>query len=199
MSIVKVDRLVEFEEVDVQVTSWSTIRVKRNTYSVHSRLIGERVRVRVYEDHLEVRYNSKLQLTCERILGEGGSSINYRHIIWSLVRKPGAFERYRYREALFPTVVFRRAYDSLCASLDSHKAMVEYLRVLKLAAETMESEVELALSGLLASGELPFASSIRELVAPTETKVPQLNEPKVDLTEFDELLDAPSAALAEVL
>jgi len=199
MSIVTVDRLVEFKDIDVQVTSWSTIRVKRNTYSVHSRLIGERVRVRLYEDRLEVRYNNKRQLTCERLLGAGGNSINYRHIIWSLVRKPGAFERYRYREALFPTVVFRRAYDALCASLDSHKATVEYLRILKLAAETMECEVEQALSKLLASGDVPLAGPIREQIAPNETEVPQLDEPKIDLAEFDELLDAVGSDLVEAL
>jgi hypothetical protein len=36
-------------------------------------------------------------------------------VIWSLVRKPGAFARYRYREELFPTLVSRRAYDALRA------------------------------------------------------------------------------------
>jgi hypothetical protein len=199
MSILKVDRLVEFKEIDVRVTSWSTIRVKRNAYSVHSRLIGEQVRVRLYEDRLEVRYNGKLQLTCERVLGEGGNLINYRHLIWSLVRKPGAFERYRYREALFPTIVFRRTYDSLCAKLDSRKATIEYLRVLKLAADTMESAVEGALSKLLAAGKTPLADSIRGEVAPNNTKVPQLDEPEVNLVEFDELLGALGAELAEVL
>jgi len=188
MSVLQADRLVEFKEIDVRVTSWSTIRVKRNTYSVHSRLIGERVRVRLYEDRLEVRYNGKTQLTCERVLGEGGSSINYRHIIWSLIRKPGAFERYKYREALFPTLVFRRTYDSLCATMDMHKATVEYLRILKLAADTMESVVELALSDLLAEGKVPQAESIREQVAPSDTPVPTLAEPEVNLAEFDELL-----------
>ena len=199
MSVLQVDRLVEFVELDVRVTSRSTIRVKRNTYSVHSRLIGEQVRVRIYEDRLEVRYNGKLQLTCERVLGEGGSLINYRHIIWSLVRKPGAFERYRYREALFPTAVFRRTYDSLCASLDLRKATVEYLRILKLAADTMETSVELALSETLAKSGVPLADSIREQVAPNEAKVPELEEPKVNLTEFDELLGAFSADLEEAL
>ena len=199
MSILNVDRLVEFKEIDVRVTSWSTIRVKRNTYSVHSRLIGEQVRVRLYEDRLEVRYNGKLQLTCERVLGEGGNLINYRHLIWSLVRKPGAFERYRYREALFPTIVFRRTYDSLCARLDSRKATIEYLRILKLAADTMESAVEGALSKLLAAGKAPLADSIREEVAPNHTKVPQLDDPEVNLIEFDELLGALGAELAEVL
>ncbi len=199
MAILKVDRLVEFKEVDVRVTSWSTIRVKRNTYSVHSRLIGEQVRVRVYEDRLEVRYNGKLQLTCERVLGECGSVINYRHLIRSLVRKPGAFERYRYREALFPTVVFRRAYDSLCVALDSRRATIEYLRILKLAADTLESAVESALSLLLAAGETPLADSIREEVAPNQTEVPQLDELAVNLAEFDELLGAFAAELAEAL
>lgn len=197
MSVINADRLVEFKEIDVHVTSWSTIRVKRNTYSVHSRLIGERVRVRLYEDRIEVLYNGKLQLSCDRLLGNGGSSINYRHIIWSLVRKPGAFERYRYQEALFPTITFRRAYDSLCAELDSRKATVEYLRLLKLAADTMESTVDSALSELLSEGEIPLADSIRDRVAPPETVVPVIDELEVNLAEFDDLLVSAAAISKE--
>ena len=102
MRILDVHRLPEYEEERVRVKQGSTIRVKKNTYSVPSRLKGEMVRVRVYDDRVEVYYGGVHQMTAERLLGEGGHIINYRHIIWSLMRKPGAFERYRYREALFP-------------------------------------------------------------------------------------------------
>ena len=78
-----------------------------------------------------------------RIRGDKTARIDYRHVIWSLVRKPGAFARYRFREELFPTVVFRRAYDALRARTE--RADVEYVRILHLAASTMESKVEAAL------------------------------------------------------
>ena len=48
-----------------------------------------------------------------RLRGQGKHTINYRHVIDWLVRKPGAFENYRYREDLFPTSRFRMAYDAL--------------------------------------------------------------------------------------
>jgi hypothetical protein len=103
MTPLRVDRLPEYTEVDIGVSCWSTIRVKNNAYSVPSRLTRERVRVRIFETRLEVFYGGRHQLTIERLRGDGGHRIDYRHIIWSLVRKPGAFARYRYREELFPT------------------------------------------------------------------------------------------------
>jgi len=198
MDVLRVERLAESQEYSVNVTSWSTIRIKRNTYSVPSRLMRERVRVRLFEDRLEVWYGGGHQLTCERLAGVGGSLINYRHIIWSLVRKPGAFERYRYREELFPSLTFRRSYDALCEALPSRSADVEYLRSLNLAAQTMESKVEEALASLLDQGEVPLADRVKELVAPEELEVPQIAVLAVDLDEYDELLMEDASALEGV-
>ncbi len=189
MTALSVERLPEYSRVDVTVTSWSTIRVKRNTYSVPSRLIGERLRVHLYEDRLEVLHGSVLQLVTDRLRGDGKHRINYRHVIGSLVRKPGAFERYRYREDLFPTLVFRRTYDALAESLSSWKSDVEYLRLLHLAARTMESEVEAALELFLAEGIVPLCDDVKPLVERSETEVPELAVPVVDLAAYDELLD----------
>jgi hypothetical protein len=65
------------------------------------------------------------------------------------VRKPGAFARYRYREEMFPSLVFRRAHDAL-RSWYGERADVEYVRILHLAASTREAEVEAALAQCLA-------------------------------------------------
>jgi len=192
MRALMVGRLPEYRQESVSVTSWSTIRVKRNTYSVPSRLIGESVRVHVYEQRLEVYYGGVLQLEAERLRGEGGHRINYRHVIWSLIQKPGAFARYRYRADLFPTLAFRRAYDALTERLeDAWKADLEYLRILHLAASTMESEVEQALLELLDAGECPQADMVKKLVAPPATiEVPEIEMPEVDLSSYDSLLGA---------
>jgi len=185
-----VNRLPEYREETVLVTSWSTVRIKRNTYSVPSRLIGENVRVHLYEQHLEIYLGGILQLQTERLRGEGGHRINYRHVIWSLVQKPGAFARYRYREDLFPSLTFRRTYDVLCEHLESRRADVEYLRILHLAASTMESEVERALEQLLDAGQCPTAQAIKPAVTPEQIEVPELEEPAVDLSSYDGLLTA---------
>jgi hypothetical protein len=189
MRPLQVRRLPEYHEESVRVTTWSTIRVRRNTYSVPSRLIGERVRVHVYEQRVEVYHGGVPQLAMDRLRSESGHRINYRHVIWSLMQKPGAFARYRYREDLFPSLAFRRAYDALAAELgDAWKADLEYLRLLHLAASTMESEVERALLTLLDGGQCPVADAVKQAVAPPTIEVPALAMPVVDLRSYDCLL-----------
>ncbi|MCP3998050.1 MAG: hypothetical protein GY722_23765 [bacterium] len=188
MRPLSVKRLPEYVEEDIQVSSWSTIRVKCNSYSVPSRLIGEKVKVRVYDDRLEVYYCGLHQLTMERLLGKKGHRINYRHIIRSLVRKPGAFARYKYRDDLFPSLVFRKAYDALQNFFSERKADMEYLRILHLAAGTTEAEVEAALELLFEAGTAPEADEVKALAAPREPELPELAVPQVNLNDYDALL-----------
>ncbi|MCP3105578.1 IS21 family transposase, partial [Myxococcus sp. K15C18031901] len=190
MRPLSVESLPEYTEVDVLVTGWSTVRVKHNTYSVPSRLVGERVRVRLYDERLEVLHRGALQLTVERLHGRNGHRINYRHIIWSLVQKPGAFAQYRYRQDLFPSLVFRRTYDSLRERHEERRADMEYLRILHLAASTMESTVQATLERMLASGGVRGADAVKAQVAPETCEVPHLEAPQVDLRAYDALLDA---------
>jgi Mu transposase, C-terminal domain len=184
-----VGRLPEYIELVVPVSSTSTIRVKSCAYSVPSRLIGERVRVRLFEHRLEVYYADKLELGCEK-LRYRGVRIDYRHVIWSLVRKPGAFARYVYRDELFPTVTFRRAYDAIQAATPGTKGDVEYLRILHLAASTIEADVEHAITALLAEGVAMTADAVRARGshAGDATAVPTLQAPTVDLAAYDVLL-----------
>jgi len=181
-------RLPEVQRLWLRVSSESTIRVKNNTYSVPSRLQGERVEVHLRDRDLEVYYGGQRQMAAERLQGEGKHRINYRHIIWSLVKKPGAFARYRYRQDLFPREVFRRAYDRLAEALGERRADLEYLRVLHLAAATMESEVAAALELLLAEEALPRFSEVRSLVVAAEPEVPAMAPLTVDLGAYDALL-----------
>ncbi|MEZ5445177.1 MAG: hypothetical protein R3F45_05295 [Gammaproteobacteria bacterium] len=87
-------------------------------------------------------------LRLPRSSGRNRARIDYRHVIWSLVRKPGAFMAYRYREEMFPTLVFRRAFDALQQQPPA-KAVREYLRVLH-GGEQLRGEVGAALERLLA-------------------------------------------------
>lgn len=187
-------RLPEWVDQDVRVTAWSTIRVKHNAYSVPSRLAREVVRVRIFDERLEVSFGGVPQLIVPRLPGRNGHRINYRHVIWSLVRAPGAFERYRYRDDLFPAPAFRQAYDALRAAPAVRTAEVEYVRILHLAASTMETDVEQALERLLQAGMVPTAEAVRGLVAPERPDVPALAAMAVDLAEYDALL----ASVAEV-
>ncbi len=191
MAPMNASRLAEYRELDLRVTSFSTIRVMHNTYSVPSRLKKARVRVRVYEGKIEVWYAGQSQFQTERLKGRFGHHIDYRHIIWSLVRKPGAFARYRYRADLFPSLVFRKTHDAIHEEQPDVRGDLEYLRILHLAAATSESEVEIALECLLEAGQAPTSAAVRSLVVidNTPTEAPEMEVLKPDIQEYDRLLD----------
>jgi transposase InsO family protein len=178
----------EYTEITARVTGGSTVPIKKCSYSVPSRLRGERVRVRIYDERIEIFYGGQLQVSTERVRGEGGHRIDYRHIVHSLLRKPGGFRRYRYRDDLFPTQTFRRAFDALDAKLDQRKADIEYLRLLHLAATTMESDVERELRRQLDADTLPSADEVRDRIAPPEPEIPDVFVPDAELSSYDDLL-----------
>jgi len=182
--------LPEYVEEQLHVSRWSTIQTDRKIYSVPSRLIGETVRVRRHEDRVEVYLGGALQESMPRLTGERTHAINYRHIIEWLIRKPGAFAQYRFRPDLFPSLAFRRAYDRLCAACSPRTADVEYLRILRQAARTMESQVESVLQTLDERNVVPRWAAMMEFwPARGEPEVPDLKVPAVELTAYDALLD----------
>lgn len=195
MRPLEVALLPAYVEDQAAVSRWSTIQIDRRMYSVPSRLIGETVRVRRCEDRLEVYLGGQLQLTMPRLTGTQTHAINYRHIIEWLVRKPGAFAQYRFREDLFPSLAFRRAYDRLCATCSLRTADVEYLRILRQAARTMESAVEGVLLELERQNVAPrWAALVEFWPAPASTVVPALTALVVQLGDYDQLLDTPPVA-----
>lgn len=186
----RADVLPEYREEEAPVLTWSTMNVMRNIYSVPARLIGKRVQVRIYEDRLEVYYCGTHQLTAPRLTGRSGAAINYRHVVGALLRKPGAFARYKYREQMFPTPAFRKTYDAFSERMVGWRADLEYIRVLKLAADTMEAEVAVALE-LLLDGGCPFDyEAVKTLAGPRISPAPSLPPLVVQLSEYDGLLAA---------
>jgi len=179
----------------VRVSPGSTIRVQHNVYSVPSRLIGEWVEVRLGAEDLELWYGQRLIECLPRLRGEYRHRIAYRHIIDWLVRKPGAFAHYCYREDLFPSSRFRLTYDHLRVQ-QPRRADKEYLAILHLAARESEQRVEDALRLLLAGDEPITSRAVADLVASGQQPAP-LTEVAVqaaDLSAYDGLLE-----LAETL
>lgn len=182
-------RVPDFTRVLVQVRKWSTIHVAKRIYSVPSRLIGHEVEARIHADVVEIRHAGKVVETVPRLRGEHTHRIDYRHVIWSLVRKPGAFAAYRFREDLFPSLVFRQAYDALRARRGD-RADVEYVRILHLAASTQERTVERALDQALERGEPFDYAAIKAMAKPEEPAVPEVRIGAPDLSHYDLLLAA---------
>lgn len=188
-------RLESYKRLDVGVSQGSTIRVNHNVYSVDSRLIGEQVRVRLYAEELQVWYGQRQVDTLPRLRGVGKHYIQYRHIIDWLVRKPGAFENYRYREDLFPTIRFRIAYDILKQGFAAARASKEYLRILQYAARFSEVAVDSALGHLIREGELTTLETIEQvLFSELEPEPTEVRIDPVDLGSYDCLLEAEEVA-----
>jgi len=177
------------QRFEARVDSGSLIHVDRNAYSVTSRLIGEKVEVRLYVEHLEVWYAQRLVERSPRLRGRNQHRVSYRHIIDWLVRKPGAFEQYRYREDLFPTSWFRMAYDSL-QQTHGDRASKAYLLILYLAARETETGTDEALRHLLNQGQ-PISFEAVEALVRRSQEIPSATAVlvgPVDLADYDALM-----------
>lgn len=183
------------KEVRTTVTSFSTITVDKVLYSVPSRLIGRELRALAYPEAVRVFLGDTLVQEMPR-LAPGSRKINYRHVAAHLVRKPGAFANYQYREELFPTVTFRQVYDALKRGRPE-RADKEYVAILHLAAMNSEQDVEAALSTLLEAAQLPLAATVRELIQAVPTEMPAVSIPAPDLCSYDTLLSYLSRASKE--
>ena len=191
----------EYVNYRAQVRKWSTIQPfdkLRSRPDLHRALPSHRQggadpavlrRAEVYyKDHLVERM--------ERVRGEREANVNYRHVIGSLVRKAGAFARCRFREQLFLTMPFRLAYDAL-KEWRGERADVEYVRILHLAATTMEATVDSALSLLLETGRPFDYTQVRDLAEPKPPEAPALAwSGKPDLKIYDGLLTSCVAVAA---
>jgi hypothetical protein len=182
-------RLAEYREYAPVVSSQSLIRVRGHSYSVPSRLIGHTLRVELYEAHLKVHLGRDLLFGLPRLRGRQRALVDFRHVIVELLRKPGAFLHYRHREALYPGAVFRAAHDRLVADHGERPGVLEYLQVLKLAAEETVEKVEPALRGQLARPGKWRALQVREQLQPAARPVIELTGLTPSLDAYDALLE----------
>ena len=188
-------RVEAVKRLEARVDCGSLIHVDRNAYSVNSRLIGQKVEVRLYVGHLEVWYGQKQVEELPRLRGRQQHRVSYRHVIDWLVRKPGAFADYRYQADLFPSSLFRVAYDRL-KSQYAGSADKQYLKILELAAKESQALVEGAIGRLVELDRAMSFEAVEALVqsgqalaAPTAVRVDA-----VDLSAYDQLLESPAAA-----
>jgi len=185
-------RFPETEEITVRVSSYCTARVRACAYSVPARLIGAFVQAHLSEQTVRFVYRGEEVARYARSTGKV-PRIDYRHIIASLVRKPGAFARYIYREELFPRPVFRQTYDRLLA-VEEHTANARYLQLLQLAADCGEERVAERLGAALRAGELPVAE-----VMETQLREPVVESRRagIELAAFTPELDSYDTLIAE--
>jgi hypothetical protein len=183
-------RLAEYREYAPVVSSQSLIRVRKHTYSVPSRLIGHTLRVQLHESELKVYLGRDFLFCLPRLRGDRGALVDFRHVIESLLRKPGAFIHYRHRQALYPSATFRAAYDRLVEDHGERPGLAEYLQVLKLAAEETVEKIEPLLSAQLVRAGKWHATGVRNQVSPPERKLIELASLTPSLSAYDALLES---------
>ena len=169
----------------VRVGRGSTVRIKEITYSVPSRLIGEEVELRLLGSILEIWYQGQKVDEYPRLCGAHKARIDYRHIIDWLVRKPGAFDNYRYKDELYPTSVFRAAYDVL-RETSPQRCVKEYLGILKAASQDGEMRVGQVLKDLMNKENLSLKLVLETLTSPEKiTPITSVEVSVIDLNIYD--------------
>jgi hypothetical protein len=161
-------------------------------YSVPSRLIGHRLRVRLYDDRLECFLGATALMTLRRgrpqSNGKHGHVINYRHVIHALRRKPMALLHLVYREQLFPRPVYRRAFEALLAADTEKRACRTMVGLLALAHDRgCEAELANAIEAELDAGRLPDLDVLRRQFAPEPAAIPEILIELAPLDLYDEL------------
>jgi hypothetical protein len=185
-------RTTDFVEEEARVTRCGTFTVRGILYSAPSRLIGHRLKVRVYADRLDCFLSGALVHTTPRGSHAANSrrrGLDYRHFIESLKRKPQAFKGLAFRDDLFPREAYRRTWEQLEARLTSREACQAMVGLLELAAHHgVEAVLAERLDALLAAGELPDLERLRHEFAPRQAQCPDVVVNMPPAAMYDTLL-----------
>jgi hypothetical protein len=189
-------RTTDFSSATVTVTRSGTISVRNVLYTVPSRLVGCRVKVHIYDDRLVCYLGTTPVLTVARRYfkrnGPRQRVVDYRHLIGALIRKPQAFRHSVFRDELFPSSIFRRAWEALDQRLDPRKACRVYVGLLHLAAmQGCEAALAVHLAAVLDADGTPDLETARTAVVPPIITAPAVMVMAPDLAAYDELLRMP--------
>jgi hypothetical protein len=186
-------RTTDFVEEEARVTRCGTFTVRAILYSAPSRLIGHRLKVRLYSDRLQCYLAGSLVLTLARgarsPINGRGRVIDYRHFIDALKRKPQAFKGLVFRDDLFPRQAYRRMWEQLELRLTQRRACQTIVALLEMATrDGVEAVLAQRLEVLLAAGELPDVKRLSEEFAPRQAELPQVTVEIPPASKYDALL-----------
>jgi transposase InsO family protein len=188
-------RTADYEEVLVYVTSCGGFTLRKVFYTVPSRLIGHRLRVRLYDERLELYIGGTRLMSLARghsgEHGKHGHVVDYRHVIHALRRKPAALLNLIYRDQLFPREAYRRMFADLREQLGDRPACKQMVELLRLAHErACEGQLAAELETLLANRQLPDLAALRARFAPDAASLPQVRVLLPSLHEYELLAEA---------
>ena len=194
-------RTCDWEETVVTVTSSSGFTLRKVFYTVPSRLIGHRLRVRLHDDRLDLFIGGTPLMTLQRgradAKGKHGHVVDYHHVIHALRRKPMALLRLVYRAQLFPREAYARTFDRLLEQLPERPACRLMVDLLALAHDRgCEAELAVVLAGCLADNQLPDMAALRTRFAPDPASLPDVVVELIPLSAYQALLETQTGAAA---
>ena len=190
-------RTTDHDEALVTVTRSGGFMLRRVFYTVPSRFIGHRLRVRLYDDRLECLLGSTPVITLVRgrtYQGRHGPHrtlhvVDYRHVIHALRRKPAALLNLVYRDQLFPRDAYRRTWERLCAAQPPRTACRTMVGLLALAHErACEADLAAELDNLIAADRLPDLDALLRQFAPAECRIADVTVTLPSPASYDALL-----------
>jgi len=186
-------RTAEYEEIPARVSKYAIFTVKGAQYSAPSQLIGHRLMVRQYAQHIEGWLGGQRVLERARATHRDGQrharSIDYRHLVAALKRKPGAFARWVLRDAVFPRAVYRQTWERLVATRPEREACKTIVGLLVLAADGHEAQLAGELEQLIELDQLPDLHALTALLAPPRSALPDVVVQLPPLADYDELIE----------
>ena len=192
-------RTSDYEEAIVTVTSSGGFRFRKVFYSVPSRLIGHRLRVRLYDDRLDLFMGSTCLMTLTRgradANGKHDAVVDYRHVIHSLRRKPMALMGLVYRDSLFPRDAYRQMFEHLVEQSGERAACKNMVELLCIAHDRCcEAELGAMLEQDIAEQRLPDLVAVRARFSPDPQSLPQVVVTLGSLSAYDSLIVTGEAA-----
>ncbi|MDQ2861620.1 MAG: IS21 family transposase [Pseudomonadota bacterium] len=186
-------RTGDYEETLVTVTSSGGFTLRKVFYTVPSRLIGHRLRVRLYDDRLELFIGGTPLMSLRRGRATPGGKhdqvVDYRHVIHALRRKPMALLGLVYRDQLFPRDAYRHAFERLIERLPERQACRRTVDLLALAHDRgCEAELAQVLDAELAAGRLPDMAALRTRFSPDPAALPNIVVHLTPLAAYEALL-----------
>ena len=175
------------------MSKYAIFTVKAAQYSAPSQLIGHRLMVRQYAQHIECWLGGQCVLKRPRATHRNGQrhprDIDYRHLVAALKRKPGAFARWVLRDAVFPRAVYRQTWERLAAARPEREACKTMVGLLVLAADGHEAQLADELEQLIELDQLPDLHALTQLLAPPTNAVPDVAVELPSLAGYDELIE----------
>jgi len=186
-------RTTDYEEVTVRVTSSGGFLLRKVFYTVPSRLIGHQLRVRIYDDRLDLFLGETFLVTLPRARatrhGPHQHVVSYHHVIHSLRKKPMALMGLVYRDQLFPRQAFRDMFTVMLERATERVACRMMVDLLALAHDRgCEAELAAQLEEDLRQKRLPDMAALTALFAPSPDSLPGVEVQLADLSAYDQLL-----------